>query len=275
MARELYEDIYSERFSFGSNWQKFLERVDDQKIAAAKQSLTEFTKLPDFKGKVFVDIGCGSGLFSLAASLLGAKKVISMDVDRHSLACAEHLRERHKIPKDRWVIQRGSALDPHLHKAIKDKPDIVYSWGVLHHTGSMYEAIQNVAGLVPKGKLLYIAIYNKHEGFPTSNTWLKIKRFYSKRGRVARKAMRGLYMGYFTAGMLAYRKNPVSYVKNYPKQSARGMDFYRDVEDWLGGYPYEFASVQEITAFLHKDFKVLNIKDTKREGCNEFLFVRK
>jgi len=272
---ELYEDIYKEKFSFGKNWELFLKGLDDNKIELAKKSLSDFTKLEDFKKKSFLDFGCGSGLFSLCAVKLGAKKVISIDIDDNSLNCAKYLRKKFKISEKVWEIKKGSALDKEFIKSLP-KVDILYSWGVLHHTGSMYEALGNMDLLLKKGSIFYTAIYNDFSGVPfNSSTWVKIKKFYSSSNIVVRKISELGYTSLIFSGLILNGRNPISYVKNYSKIGIRGMNFYRDIVDWLGGYPFEYASISEIEIFYNKlGLKLINTRETKREGCNEFLFIK-
>jgi 2-polyprenyl-6-hydroxyphenyl methylase/3-demethylubiquinone-9 3-methyltransferase len=272
---ELYENIYNKKFSFGKNWNLFLKNLNDEKINIAKDSLIKFTKLKNFKEKTFIDFGCGSGLFSLCAVLLGAKKVISVDIDDNSLNCAKYLRKKYGISKKVWEIKKGSALDEKFIKGL-GKFDIVYSWGVLHHTGEMWSALKNITFLVKKSGLLYIAIYNNFKGFPFySSTWIKIKNFYSSSNIFIRKIIEIPYIFLIFFGLLFNGINPISYMKNYSKNSLRGMSFYRDIVDWLGGYPYEYASVEEIKKFYEKlNFKLINLNKTNREGCNEFLLKK-
>ncbi len=271
---ELYEDIYKKKFSFGKNWQFFLKKLDNKKIELAKKSLTDFTKLKNFKDKTFIDIGCGSGLFSLCACLLNAEKVISIDVDENSVSCAKYLRNKFKINPEIWEIKTGSALDSDFLKN-QGEFDIVYSWGVLHHTGYMWKALENVIPLIAKDGSLYLAIYNEFKGFPNSKTWAKIKKFYSNHGKIIRKIIEMGYISYYILGLLAHGKNPIKYIKNYGQKGARGMSFYRDAVDWLGGYPYEFASTKEIIDFYGgKNFKLITLKKAKREGCNQYLFQK-
>lgn len=271
--KELYENIYEKKFSFGKNWAAYLKKLTPKKVELAKKSLADFTK-QDFKGKSFLDIGCGSGLFSLAASLLGAK-VVSVDVDENSLSCARYLRAQYKIGEDEWTIKKASALDKTSLEALGEF-DIVYSWGVLHHTGNMWDALQNVVSLVKEQGLLYIAIYNDFKGLPfSSKTWVKIKRVYSGSGRVLRSVIKLIYVCMLIAGITLSGRNPVKYIKEYEKSSTRGMDFFSDAEDWLGGHPYEYASVEQIDELYERQgFKRVNLKETKREGCNEFLFKK-
>ncbi|HVW01140.1 MAG TPA: class I SAM-dependent methyltransferase [Planctomycetaceae bacterium] len=271
---ELYEDIYRRAFSFGRNWQKFLERLDEASIERARKSLVDFLELPSLEGRTFVDVGCGSGLFSLAAWQLGADRVVSIDVDPASVACAEYLREKYASSSERWEIRSGSALDREFLASL-GQFDIVYSWGVLHHTGAMWQAIENVHALVRPGGMFELAIYNDCRGFPSSQLWRSIKRLYARGGPLVRGPMTAGYLSTFFAALLLRGRNPVRYVREYGQRSGRGMSFYRDVVDWLGGYPYEFATAAEVADFhVRRGFKTLKIIETQRIGCNQFLFRR-
>ena len=277
----LYETTYQDprHFSFGKNWQLFLAKLNDERITRAKQSLTDFLGgSGNLENKTFIDIGCGSGLFSLAAFLLGAKQVISVDIDDFSLECVKYLRERFAgQDKNRWIIKKGSALDKEFIKSL-GQFDIVYSWGVLHHTGEMWRAIEYVMSLVEPNGLFYLAIYNE----PTTNNdaqyWLTVKRRYNSNGAVMKKFLEWRYalQAFYGAGCTGHRwwslQKACSHVIHY--NSFRGMDWYTDIKDWLGGYPYEFCNAQKMIDFFEShNFKTLRVKDVGQgTGCNEFLF---
>ena len=154
-AREVAQ---GERFEFGKNWAKFLELLNEQRIAEAEASLRQMLECDDLKGKSFLDIGSGSGLFSLAARRLGAR-VHSFDYDPHSVACTAELRRRYFPADEAWTVESGSALDAEYLRGL-GQFDIVYSWGVLHHTGEMWRALDNAHLPVAPGGRLFIAIYN-------------------------------------------------------------------------------------------------------------------
>lgn len=271
---EKYEDVYKNdrRFSFGKNWSEFLKHLTPARIEEAKKALNEF--LNNLAGKTFVDVGCGSGLFSLAAAQLGAKEVLSIDADEFSVGCAKALKEKFKITN--WTAKQGSILDEKFVKSLGEF-DIVYSWGVLHHTGDMYSAFKNVDLLVKPSGTLFIAIYNKNtrhvlEG--TSSMWLKIKKVYNKMPKPGKKLMELSYASYLCAGMTAKGTNPVKYVKSY--KTVRGMNFMTDVRDWLGGLPYECAAPEEVVSyFTEKGYELLKQKTVRSIGCNEFVFRKK
>jgi 2-polyprenyl-6-hydroxyphenyl methylase/3-demethylubiquinone-9 3-methyltransferase len=164
-------------FSFGANWAKFLERVDKSTIQRAAQSFTDFTHLARLDDHDFLDLGCGSGLGSLVALKLGARRVLAIDIDPHSISCAQALREAHCISEDRWSIRQGSVLDQAFLESL-GRFSYVHSWGVLHHTGSMWQAIENVVrqNVEPRG-LLHLALYN---ATPSSARWLAIKRLCNR-----------------------------------------------------------------------------------------------
>lgn len=274
---ELYESTYSERkhFSFGKNWQAFLTTLNEERIENAKKSLVDFLGgEANIRGKSFVDVGCGSGLFSFAAVLLGASRVVSIDVDKFSIECVRHLCEKLNNPAH-WEIKEGSALDKDFIGNLGTF-DIVYSWGVLHHTGNMYAALGNVTQLiVPKG-VFYLAIYNRNrtrlrEG--TSEFWVKMKRFYNSAGSIEKKIITYLYIAYFIVGLVVLGRNPIAYIKTY--KSNRGMNWYNDIVDWLGGYPYEFARPDEMVNFFGKrEFVCKKMIYRDGIGCSEYLFVK-
>jgi 2-polyprenyl-6-hydroxyphenyl methylase/3-demethylubiquinone-9 3-methyltransferase len=236
----------SDAFRFGRNWQRYLaDYSNPERERIAADSLHSLLEI-DLRDKTFLDIGCGSGLFSLCAHKAGAREVVSVDVDPDSVAATASLREREGAP-DAWRVLHGSILDDDFVDGL-DRADVVYSWGVLHHTGDMYAAIGNAARLVADGGTFAIAIYNKVTGrFLDSERWLRIKRAYNHAPRPAQVAMEWGYTAYFGFDELRSRKNPLRTAREY--KSSRGMALRTDLIDWLGGYPYEFATVDELVRF--------------------------
>jgi 2-polyprenyl-6-hydroxyphenyl methylase/3-demethylubiquinone-9 3-methyltransferase len=144
--------------------------------------------------------------------------------------------------------------------------DLVYAWGSLHHTGSMHEAITNTARAVAPGGTLILAIYNRHL---TSSVWRGIKWFYNQVPSIIQRLMAVLFAGVIYVAKLAVtRRNPL--------EKERGMDFWYDVIDWIGGYPYEYASPAEIETFLRRlGFTLRTLVPAQvPTGCNEFVFER-
>lgn len=262
------EPVSGPRFEFGKNWQAFLSVVDERRIDLAKASLEEMLKV-DLARKEFLDAGCGSGLFSLAARRLGAD-VTSFDLDLNSVECAKELRERFSAA-DKWEIATGSILDEAYLESL-GQFDVVYSWGVLHHTGRMWQALDNLQRRVASGGQLYISIYND-EGL-ASRLWLKVKRFYCS-GPIGQAIVMGVFIPLFALKsalqcLVQFRNVFADYAL-----SARGMSMFYDWIDWLGGYPFEVAKPEEVLAFLRvRGFELENLKTTNRLGCNEFVFRR-
>ena len=265
-------------FAFGRNWQSFLAHaLNAERLDEAKKSLVAFCGAGAIQGKTFLDIGCGSGLFSLAAHALGAKRILSFDVDPQSVACTRLLWERAGKPVA-WEVRDGSILDPSLLSSL-GAFDLVYSWGVLHHTGRMWDAIQNAASLVAPGGLLYIAIYNKAEGwrlYPDgrlgpSTFWVKEKRIYARLPWIVQNVIDYALIGLYVVMQTLMLRNPFRRMREHVK--LRGMSFRIDLKDWLGGYPYEYASVEEVTRFLaDRGFVRENLLAPGGLLNNEFLF---
>jgi len=165
-----------QRFQFGDNWLNFLEVLNEDRIEVAEKYLQKMLDVEDLQGKTFLDAGSGSGLFSLAARSLGAI-VHSFDYDPQSVACTAALKQRYFSGDTQWIVEEGSVLD-NSYLAQLGEFDIVYSWGVLHHTGAMWDALENITSTVSRndGKL-FIAIYND-EGF-LSRFWLRVKKVFN------------------------------------------------------------------------------------------------
>lgn len=253
-----------ERFAFGKNWTHFLKLLDEQRIQKAVDSLKQTLEIDSLEGKSFLDIGSGSGLFSLAAKRLGAK-VFSFDYDPQSVACTTELKRRYYENDGSWEVQTGSVLDATYLNTL-GKFDIVYSWGVLHHTGAMWAALENVDNSVAANGKLFIALYNYQPFF--SRYWTFVKRAYNKYS-FTRPIFVFIHTIYPTLPSVL-----IKLIQN--RKYRRGMSVWYDLYDWLGGYPFEVSKPEQIFDFYKSRGYRLSVLKTVggRLGCNEFVFQR-
>ncbi len=266
------------RFEFGKNWSHFLAHLTPERIQLAEESVRKFLQSDRLDGKSFLDVGSGSGLFSLAARRLGAR-VRSFDFDPQSVACTRELRRRYFPDDNDWTVEQGSVLDRSFLGTLGTH-DIVYSWGVLHHTGEMWEALENVKPLVAQGGQLFIAIYND-QGEATDQ-WARVKQRYNALPRpLAFLFALGIIGKHEGKAAAAYARSGTirEWLKTwteYDRISTRGMSKWHDWIDWIGGYPYERASVDQIVDWFAKDgFRLTRLEDRSMGyGCNEFVFRR-
>lgn len=263
-------------FRFGENWRDLVEtwvtpdRVEDARTRFAKLLLPE-----ELTGKRFLDLGCGSGLSLLCALEYGPAAALGVDIDEASVEAARLLLSRH-APGKVWEVQRASVFDGVL--ATRGPFDVVHSWGVLHHTGNLWRALGEAAGLVAEGGLLAVAIYRRTR---LCAFWRVEKRLYKDLPAPAQRALRLLYKGLFCAYMMLRLKNPLRILREYPR-TKRGMSFDHDAHDWLGGYPYESARAEEVIEFCRaRGFELVrsNIRRPSSglfgTGNDEFVFRRR
>ena len=245
-------------FAFGRNWERYARLIDPARIANAETSLLEFVPAEDIEAARFLDIGCGSGLFSLAALGLGAGEVTAIDIDPVALSTTEKLLQVAGFD-GRWSVRNLSIFE--LGEAGLGRFDIVYSWGVLHHTGDMWRAIECATRFVRPGGLLFLALYRKTA---LCGLWRIEKRWFAHGPEWYRTLARRAYRAAFVTGLLATGRRPAKFFADY--RHKRGMDWSHDMEDWLGGYPYDSVRPVALRDFLAKDGFALVSSKVRRGG---------
>ncbi|MBU4273220.1 MAG: class I SAM-dependent methyltransferase [Planctomycetes bacterium] len=263
-----------ERFEFGRNWRRFLHAVNDERIERAKRSLQTALGVESLEGKTFLDAGSGSGLLSLAARKLGAT-VRSFDFDPESVACTNRLKELYFPNDQRWTIEEASVLDADYLRRL-GRFDVVYSWGVLHHTGDMWAALGNVLPLVLDGGLLFVSIYNDQGR--ASLAWRWIKKLYNRTPSPLRPLILlpcAVRLWGPTMARDLLRLKPFRTWRSYRQE--RGMSPWRDLLDWVGGYPFQVARPEEVVDFCRAaGLELLKLKTCGGgHGCNQFVFQRR
>lgn len=260
------------RFGFGENWAEFVKTTYSEEIVEiSRKHLLNFLKCDTLENKTFLDIGSGSGLHSLAAWRSGAKRVVSFDYDPNSVETTQKIHQMSGEP-DNWQVMQGSILDTTLAQSLP-KFDVVYSWGVLHHTGKMWQAIRNASEFIGDDGVFYIALYSKDQYVdPPYHYWLDIKKQYNLSGSFKKRIMEVKYSSKKFRNLIRKGNNPFKFLKEYKKN--RGMSYWYDVRDWLGGYPMEFAGNKETEFFARSELSLELINMKAGEGNTEFLFRR-
>lgn len=265
----------STHFSFGRNWSSYLSVVGEEHKTEAVAGLSQLITPEEISGKRFLDIGCGSGMSMLAALTLGAGEVKGVDIDPDSARTAQELLSKQASGKT-WSVENRSIFD--LSPEKDGTYDIVHSWGVLHHTGDMDGALNAAAALVAPGGLFVIALYRKT---PLCDLWRVEKKAYTEAPAPLQAALRAVYKALYLVGLVATGRNPVTYIRDY--KGNRGMNWDHDVHDWLGGYPYESVTPEEVESFMaahgfemvRAKTKPANIGGILGTHCDEFVARRK
>jgi len=258
-------------FEFGENWRDYAETIDARRVEGAIEGLRRLFPSGLF-GKTFLDVGCGSGLHSLAALRLGSAFVLATDIDENSVSTTRGVLLGH-FPEARWTPRQISVFDMTPEEI--GTFDVVYSWGVLHHTGDMWLAIEKAARLVRPGGQFALALYAATTLDPV---WRDEKRIYAKAPKVLQWMARQAFIGALFSAQLLRGRNPITFLT---RARARGMNFSHDVHDWLGGYPYESAKAEEVHDRIcrlgfaeERSFRIAPSSGIFGASCHEFVFHR-
>lgn len=261
-------------FSFGKNWKEYLKTVSVERIDAVKGDLEKWLGKDFIRDKTIIDIGCGSGIHSLGFYLLGAREILSIDIDKYSVDAAISLWEKQGKPEN-WKIQHASIMDDSFISEYSKKGyDLVYSWGVLHHTGDMWKALDNASKFLKGGSLFWIALYVKG---PRYNRDLALKKKYNRSSVFGKWIIEKRYITkqYIKLFIFGEFRKLINVFLNREVYMFRGMDKKHNLKDWLGGLPYEVASLEEIIEFAKERDLVLEKVKTGFEGGNNICLFSK
>jgi SAM-dependent methyltransferase len=247
-------------FSFGQNWRDFLSAADQEAIDLARVDIEHWLGTESLETRTVLDVGCGSGLHSLAFHLKGASKLVSFDYDPHSVTATRSLWEGAGRPAS-WTVRRESILDDAFVAALGTF-DVVYAWGVLHHTGNMWKAIENTFALTAEGGICWLALYQKGPRYARD---LALKQRFNRAPATIKKLM----IWQLILKTMAYRASRGGNPLRWNERKERGMDSYHDIVDWLGGLPYEVASVDELLAAGDaRGFEPIDVLEALEGGCS-------
>jgi 2-polyprenyl-6-hydroxyphenyl methylase/3-demethylubiquinone-9 3-methyltransferase len=140
----------------------------------------------------------------------------------------------------------------------------------------MWTALANAAPSVARDGRLFIAIYNDQG--TASRRWTKVKRLYNQLPRGLRFLV--VWPSFWVLNWRPLVKDflrgrPFQSIRDYGKNQ-RGMSFWQDLIDWVGGYPFEVARPEQILDFYGQRGFVLTRLLTcgGTLGCNEFVFEK-
>ena len=276
-------------FTFGNNWQEYLKRkCTEERVNKAQEKLLKSLRIESLAGLTFLDIGLGSGIHSLAAWRAGAERIVSFDLDKDCVKLGRMLHAQVGSPEN-WVILEGSALDSNFISSL-GKFYLVYSWGVLHHTGDTAAAVKNAAAALAEGGVFFVGLYSyyayflgalwrkeKYGGGVFPEEWLLIKRRYHAADSFLLKKwleLQYLYRYCLIPPRYSLRSWSALFKRIIQYKEKRGMSFWIDVKDWLGGWPMDFVKDYEFNEKNRDELNLELIFMNTGEGITEFIYKK-
>lgn len=144
--------------SFDYQWSEIREgqalRSDPEFLRRCRELVCQYTGFEEtwFRGKSVLDAGSGNGRWAATFCELGAK-VTAFDISEHGVAETRRECERHGA-----TVFRHSVLEP---VPCEGTFDLVWSYGVLHHTGDTYRGFRNLVPMVRPGGHLFLMLYGE------------------------------------------------------------------------------------------------------------------
>lgn len=126
--------------------------------------------LGDLSDKEICEVGCGDGKMSIQLSLLGARKVVALDLSPELVEIARKNLENHGIPEDRvsFRVEDAEELD------LDQKFDVVFIFSVLHHM-NIAKTMPNVARILKdNGKAVILEPVNFSKGLKTLRRFVPV-----------------------------------------------------------------------------------------------------
>lgn len=130
---------------------KFKQSVD---LIRKRLKINKFSEL-QFKNKIVLDVGCGSGRFCVLASSLQAKKVYGIDSSKINIDYNK--KKFKKFTNIKFLFGDNTNL-----KIKRNFSDITISQGVIHHTTDMFKSLNELIRVTKKGGKILLLVYGEH-----------------------------------------------------------------------------------------------------------------
>ena len=163
-----YEILKNDTSEINSSVWKTIDKytLTEESFTLLKSRLPDTVINSNIKGKRVLDMGCGSGRYSIALAAVGAKKVMAIDSQNKSYALAKEYCRANDIPVE---FQQGNILCSPFKD---DEFDFVFC-NRLHHTGSINQGLDELYRILNKSGRAFLYIYGSGGIFWTSRVALR------------------------------------------------------------------------------------------------------
>lgn len=211
------------------------------------------------KGKRVLDGGSGSGMVSVAFALMGAD-VTGVDI---TPKCVEngYKRAEHYGVKCKFINESLVTLD-----LSNEHFDIIYSWGVLHHTEDARQSFFSLARHLREGGEIIVAVYLKTK---ISWFWNFARIFYQNAPTVFKTIFLNIGSVFLNIVDL-FRK----IIFNKERYMMRGTNNKEILNDWFGVPHRTFHSYNEVFKWFDEnglDCKLINPATGRFKSTSNFV----